>query len=131
MRTLVICSLIFLCSCGAAVNASDIPGKWQVIDFDAKMPDVSPMLILAAREEAVSTVFVLSNDGNFAETSNFNPEGIEGSWVFSTSNNSLQVTDSQGSERVFVIESINDGRMIWVQELDELGSMSYILKNTE
>lgn len=125
-HTLLILTIV-LSSCQSQINQSDLNGEWNVTKLNANTPGLSPILIQGAREEAISTSYWFNQDGSYKETSNSNPIGKEGLWEFHPSNNLLELTDEGVSGQIFIVKSVDTSKMIWFDDMKELGSLTYEL----
>lgn len=119
---------IILVSCGSKIDESNLPGEWRVVEFESNTPELSPMLIAAAKEDAITTTYVLNADGTYKVASNYDPNGVEGVWKFYSSGDLLEMTEVGVSGQMFIVESLVSGTMVWTQEIPDFGSLTFTLK---
>ncbi|MFT5724695.1 MAG: hypothetical protein ACI9JN_001816 [Bacteroidia bacterium] len=129
----IVVAIIQFYSCSTEYNAKTIEGYWEVIEADVKMPDLSPTIIDAGKELALSSAYVFNDDSSYVETTNYYPEGIKGKWWVDMDSMILVLrnTDEEipgNAEYNFRLESKR--KMIWTQDYDGLGSIVLTLKKS-
>jgi len=122
--------LISVLSCSSKVDTSKIIGKWKVIEFSANTPDLSPAVIDAGRTESLSSHYSFFKNGDSNLKSNYYKNGKERTWIYNSTSNVLTMQNKEKNEdgpESYTIESLNDNKMIWLQDLGELGSLKLTL----
>ncbi|WP_436515637.1 hypothetical protein [Ekhidna sp. To15] len=128
MKYIRLILLIALASCGGTIDETKLVGEWRVEEFSANTPDLSPALIEAAKEDAISTTYILNSDGTYTVASNYDPNGIEGAWKFYSTGDLLELTEIGVSTQMFSVESLDSVTMVWVQDVADFGNLTFTLK---
>ena len=122
--------LISILSCSSKVDTSKIIGKWKVIEFSTNTPELSPAVIDAGRIEALSSHYSFLKNGDSNLKSNYYKNGKERTWNYNATSNVLTIKNKEKTEtgpENYKIESLNDNKMVWLQNLGELGSLKLTL----
>lgn len=119
---------IVITACSSKIDESRLVGEWQVSEFHADTPELSPMLIDAVRQDAISTTYILNEDKSFVEISNTRPSGAEGFWRFREEDNLLELIDEDAGTQPYFVRSVEANEMIWFQPMEGIGSLTIILK---
>ncbi len=127
---MLILVMALLPSCGAQIDINDLPGTWQVVDFEANVQFLSAELIKAAEEEALSCVYTFTNDNNFSMRSSFISNGEGGVWSYSAEDNTIQMTYKPGGQQtqeLYTVEYLNSNSMKWTQYMEGFGTLTMML----
>ena len=125
MKKLLI-PLLFLFIMCASGNGNDgklsLIGKWDVVDFEANMPQVDRVTIGGGEMIALATDYTFTQDGKMI--THLKSEGVDitGSWEYDSTTKTLTTTDKFGPEGQTVeakhaVISSSESKMEWHQKL--------------
>lgn len=126
-------STLFLTQCRppeVTVNESNVMGKWQVSEFSANTPSISPDLITKARQEALSTSYQFAAEQKVWMESIYYEHGQLGSWQLRP-DQVLFISSSFEGEQVgeaYTIQRLEADQMFLEQKIEGLGEISMTLK---
>ena len=123
-------ALITFLSCSSKIDTSKIIGNWKVIEFSADTPDLSPAVIDAGKKEALSSHYSFLKNGDSNLKSNYYKNGNKRTWNYNETSNFLTINNKEKTEigpENYKIVSLNDNKMVWSQNLGELGSLKMTL----
>ena len=126
----LILTLVGLSGCTPNYTATDLHGKRQITELDADMPELSPAIIQAGEELALSTIYEFNTDGSSVETSNYYPEGILGQWTFNQDSMLLYITSTDEAIPCignYSVEFLIKRVIKMTQDYQELGQLSMTL----
>lgn len=128
---LLVSFLIISCSDELSITEENIAGNWKVIAFEANTPELSPDIVNAAQEEALSISYILKSDHRVYMSSIYYNEGESGSWKFNKETNTIQLDSQFEGKDVsenFVVKRITAEQMEWQQVLVGIGELSFTLQ---
>ena len=128
LYTIIISST--LVGCNTNYSAITLEGTWEVVAMEADMPELSPSIIKAGEELALSTTYFFRSDNTCLITSSYYPEGYEGVWTFNKDSMTLHVKSTDEiiiDESEYAIEFASKKKIYLSEELEELGSLSMTL----
>lgn len=128
--TLIIVICLSLFSCSGQIKESFLIGEWKVIEFSADTPELSHFVIEAGREEALSSVYVFNKDGQLDLKSGYYLNGVKGTWNFNPESKELTISyldEEETGKETNLIQSLSESKMIWVQNLKGLGTLTFTL----
>ena len=118
-----------LFGCSQEYTSASLNGKWQETKMVADMPelkDLSPAIIKAGEELALSTTYEFNADGSSIETSNYYPEGIPGKWTYNSDSmtlNLISTDEAIPSESYYTVAFHSKRKMTLLQNYQEMGSL--------
>lgn len=128
---LLIIGLITLASCKNRISEEKLVGTWRVIDYSANMPDISHMIIIGAKELALSEVYVINADGSYQLMDSYKDKPQWGKWTLNTDGDEpyIKLLASEIDQPMqFIILSCSESKMVWQWNDKELGSSEYTLQ---
>ena len=124
--------MVFLfVSCNIGTNKENIIGNWRIVNFDANVKDISPILINAGRREALSTTYIFNKDSTFIMKSASFIEGQQGRWSIDAKNKTIlfDFDNDKMDNDTYTLEELNQFNMLWSQKLDQgFGTITMILE---
>lgn len=129
LQCIALCFVLLTASCSSPFGRADLVGRWQVAEFDTDINRLSPALLQAGEDEALSTQYVLEADGTFEATSNFMPNGQKGAWAFNEESKRLTFVymDTPDDSESYTVESANGSQSVWLMGMEGLGIMQFTL----
>lgn len=121
--------LFFLSSCSNnELNETNFSGEWQVIDYSADV-ELSPMIILAAKQVAVTTSYSFNSDGTFLQKDISEKEGLSGTWKLLKDKNQVELIYTNNEvPLIYTIQDFSSDKMNWLHQMGDLGTEEYSLE---
>ena len=129
-KVFIIPAFVLLFGCGNQIEEKDLIGSWKVSEFKADTPELSPPLIEAASQEALSTTYTFQKDKTYQMKSDYISEGMSGQYDFETLTNRIKMMRSPqegDSYEEYEVEFINKNSMKLTQNMAELGRLTMTL----
>jgi len=126
----VIAALLLLtvtACCKDKTEQSDMVGAWNVTQFTADAPELSPGLIQAAKSEALSSTYALAGDHSLVITTDYMEDGAKGTWSFDEKTQKVTLRYSYEdlpSKEEYQIQSNCGDEMDWYQDMGDMGSIT-------
>ena len=117
--------------CSAQNDRSSIIGTWNVSDYNADAPELSPILIQSTKVLMMSGTYTFNEDGSFVETIDSEPERSHGKWKLKGSNELVMTYDNEASDLIHIIEGLDKSMMKWFDDMGEIGSATVHLTRAE
>lgn len=128
--------VVALCSvmvgCQGQIEESDLVGKWSVVGFSAETPNLSPAIIEGGKAEALSSVYELKEDGTSVLISDYYINGSRGKWSYEGEKKLIRIShsdDNDSGDEIYMVKSVGDSKMVWMQEIPGVGTLTMTLTN--
>jgi hypothetical protein len=124
-------ALFVSCSDELPIIEENIAGNWKVTAFEANTPGLSPDIIDAAKQEALSISYILKTDHRAYMSSIYYTEGQSGAWNLNEETRTIQLDSQFEGEDVsenFLVTSVTPTKMEWQQVLVGIGELSFVLE---
>ena len=129
MRIAVFILSLLIAGCNSSFQESQIVGKWKITDFTAKSSTLSPSVIESAKEVAIQYEYNFMEEGRMSLKMDID-EIHTAYWKLDKKNKEIVFisnTNIQGKE-TYKLESIAETTMVWLQEIDEIGTTTTTLE---
>lgn len=131
-------ALIFFCAglfaCTPDIDEDNIPGTWQVIEFNANLPDLSEEHRAHSEKIALSITYQFTTDSTviyFIKETNGTGRGT---WEYSPFAQQLDIHRGVGDEKIseeYLVTEISERYMRWVQNINDEGIVTLVLEKLD
>jgi hypothetical protein len=128
---LLLLVVVFFYNCSSKINENEIIGNWKVVEFMSNTPELSPILIEATKNEALSSNYSFHKDKTFKMKSDYKPNGESGKFKFTSKKRTFELIFNSGNKNDIEkhqIVSLDANLMKWTQNIEGIGSLSMTLK---
>ena len=128
---LLVLLLVLLLACTGKTIEAELPGSWKVVEFNSNTPSLSPSLLKQAHDIAISSHYTLDENGACHVKSIYGETEEPGTWSYDAKANEIVLVFIQNGEEVseqYQIASVNENKMVWYQDLGELGNLKLHLE---
>ncbi len=129
--SVLIILISLITSCKRQLNEDDLIGTWKVVEFNADIPDLSPVLIQETNKIALSSVYTFNLDKSMLRKSDIELDGEVGKFELLNEGEQILMTyDTEGynSKEKYNIVSFNGKSMQWEFKEGVLGNLVMKLK---
>lgn len=122
-------ALFFLASCANdELNEANFSGEWQVTDYSADV-ELSPMIIMAAKQVAITTSYSFNSDGTFLQKDISETQGLSGTWKLLKDKNQVELIYTNNEvPLIYTIQDFSSDKMSWLHQMGDLGTEEYSLE---
>lgn len=126
---LLVTLVIGLTACGVSVTKEDLVGSWKVVDYEANLQNLSPLLIKSATDIALSQTYIFEHDGSFTIDSEEELARKNGNWTISEDLKVLTLSseESDGKQEQEV-QAFGVNKLVLVLQIGDLGNETTTLE---
>ena len=91
---------------------------------------LSPALLAAGKQEALSTQYELHADGTFEASSELMPNGQSGAWAYKEEGKQLTFVylETPDDAESYAVQSVSSGKAVWLMGIEGMGIMQFTLE---
>lgn len=123
--------LIYLISsCTNELTTENIVGTWKITDFTSNS-EISPQILHHARALAITGTYEFMADGSSHYTDDYSAEiPFDRTWDLNPDTKEIRFKTPTSTTN-YQISSFTKNKMIWVEDMGEMGSNEYTLRKVQ
>lgn len=114
--------LIGITSCSKPLTHENLVGKWQVVGFDAYVPNINPSIVQGAEEIELSSTYQFFADSTFVRTFVEDESPLNGRYAISDENKTIGLFfDLNNYGLMQEVQSFNGNELEWKEDMGQVG----------